>query len=206
MKNKLIIVAGCSGSGKTTVAKTILENFEAGEAQILCIDRYYLKDKSHMPRTSSGKINYDHPDAFDWTLLRKDIKSLLSNKPTVCPVYDYQIQQRSKKGDLIKPSKYIILEGIMPLYDRQLNSLAELKIFVDTPLDECFIRRLMRDQEERGRSINSIAKQWQDAVRPMYLDYVEPTKRYADIILPWEKINMTGLDVLTNAIKNLWKD
>jgi len=206
MKNKLIIVAGCSGSGKSTVSKTILENFNPGDAQIICLDRFYKKTKNEMPKVrKNGPVNYDHPDAFDWSLLYKCLTNLLNNRVTTLPVYDYQIQTRLKEGEVFKPSKVIILEGILPLYDKRVNDLASLKVYVDTPLDECFIRRLLRDQGERGRSINSIVKQWQEAVRPMYNAYVEPLKNLADLILPWDRININGLEFLTTAIKETFK-
>lgn len=205
MKNKLIIVAGSSGSGKSTISKTILENFGAGVAQIVCLDRFYLKDKTKLPKVAGTQhANYDHPDAFDWPLARKCIKSLLNGKPTEFPVYNYLTQNRAKKGQIIKPSDIVILEGTLPLYDQELIEMANLKIYVDTSLDECFIRRLLRDQEERGRSIKSVIKQWKEAVKPMYELYVEPSKKHADLILPWEKININGLEFLTSAIYKLY--
>jgi len=207
MKNKLIIVAGCSGSGKSTVSKTILANFNPGDAQIICLDRFYKKSKTEMPKVGkNGPCNYDHPDAFDWTLLRKCLINLLKGKVTSLPVYDYQVQARKKEGEVFKPSKIIILEGILPLYDDRVTELASLKVYVDTPLDECFIRRLLRDQDERGRSIKSIVKQWQEAVRPMYNAYVEPLKNQADLILPWDRININGLEFLTTAIRETFKN
>ena len=206
MKNELIIVAGCSGSGKTTVAKKIYDNFKSGWAQIICLDRFYLKDKNKIPKLDkNGNINFDHPLAFDWHLLIKSLKNLLNNKSTIIPIYNYKISDREKHGELLKPTKFIILEGIMPLYNNEISSLAVLKVFVDTPLDECFIRRLLRDKNERGRSIQSIVDQWLYSVRPMYIQYVEPTKTKADLILPWHKLNEKGSKYLTEAIKHIPK-
>jgi len=206
MKNKLVIVAGSSGSGKSTIAKTILESVKAGNAQIICLDRFYLKDKKSMPKVeSSDAINYDHPDSFEWKLVIKCLKELLENKSTILPSYDYVVQARKTKGDKIKPTKLIILEGTLPLVNNELRKLADLKIYVDTPLDECFIRRLQRDNVERGRSVKSVIKQWKEAVKPMYVQYVEPSKVHADLVLPWEKVNISGIEVLTRAIRSVVK-
>lgn len=206
MKNKLIIVAGCSGSGKTTIAKKIFDSFKPGWAQIICLDRFYLKDKNKIPKLNKkGDINFDHPLAFDWQLVTKSLTNLLNNKSATIPVYNYKISDREKQGIIVKPTKFIILEGIMPLFDNKISSLAVLKVFVDTPLDECFIRRLLRDKNERGRSIQSIVNQWLESVRPMYIQYVEPTKAKADLILPWHKLNVNGLKYLTAAIKHIPK-
>ena len=206
MKNKLIVVAGCSGSGKTTIAKKILDSFKPGYAQIICLDRFYLKDKNKIPKLNEkGDINFDHPLAFDWHLVIKSIRNLLNDKSTMIPTYNYKISNREKHGQLVKPTRFIILEGIMPLFDNKISSLAVLKVFVDAPLDECFIRRLLRDMNERGRSIQAIVNQWLGSVRPMYTQYVEPTKTKADLILPWHKLNVNGLKHLIEAIRHIHK-
>lgn len=206
MKNKLIIVAGCSGSGKTTIANSILKNFKVGVAQIISLDSFYLANSTKIPKLhNSTTINFDHPRAFDWELLIQCLKKLLNGQKTNIPQYNYELSMREKKWKNVNPTKVIILEGILPLINQKLFELATLKIFVDTPLDECFIRRLTRDQIERGRSIKSIIKQWQESVRPMYNQYVEPTKMNADLILPWHKINIVGLDNLTKIVRVISK-
>lgn len=207
MKNNLIIVAGCSGSGKTTVAGKILKSYDKGIAQIICLDRFYRDDrtKSFPLVESTGKFNFDHPDSLDWKLLYKCLLNLLKGKPTEIPNYNYFISRREKVGEKIKPTKVIILEGTLPLYDKKIADLASLKLFVKTPLDICLIRRMKRDQATRGRSIDSIVEQWQTAVRPMYEKYVYPSKNHADLILPWQKVNEEGLSIILQAIEKLGK-
>lgn len=203
MKNKLIIVAGCSGSGKTTVSKKIKNSFKRNEAQIICMDRFYKSNADMMEKVKkSGNPNFDHPNSFDWPLLRKCLKSLLDGKPTEVPVYNYKNHKRNDKWELIKPTKIIIFEGFLALYDDQFNNLAELKIYVDTSMDECFIRRLRRDQIERGRNIESIVRQWTESVKPMYDTYVKPRRWIADFLIPWDKPNKNSVEYLITAIKS----
>lgn len=207
MKNKLIIVAGCSGSGKSTISNEIKNSFKKNDAQILCMDRFYKVDAQHMPKIKkTGNPNFDHPNSFDWPLLKKCLKDLLNGKQTKVPVYDYKIHKRKKTYELIKPTKILIFEGFLALYDDKINNLAELKIYVDTSMDECFIRRLHRDQEERKRSIESIVIQWTESVKPMYDMYVKPRRWVADFLLPWDKRNDNGIKYLIAAIKSQIKD
>lgn len=206
MKSKLIIVAGCSGSGKTTVSDTILHNFKKGDAQIICMDRFYKKNASCMPKVAkNGHPNFDHPDSIDWKLLYKCMSSLLQGKPTVFPIYDYVHHVRLNKGDLIKPSKIVIFEGILALLDDKFNNLASLKLFVDTSIEMCFKRRLERDQVERGRTARSIKQQWDESVIPMYNKFVKPRRWVADLLLPWDKPNPNSLKYLSAAIKSIHK-
>lgn len=204
MKNKLIIVAGCSGSGKTTVSKAVLKAFKKGDAQIICIDRFYKKSQKYMPKTDkSGNANFDHPDAIDWPLLRSCLTLLLNGKSAKLPCYDYIKHVRMSKTLTVKPTRIIILEGVLGLYDKQINKMAELKIFVDTHSDECFARRLKRDQQERGRSLESIVLQWIESVKPMYDKYVKPSRWSADLLLPWDTNNQKSLKYLAVAIENI---
>lgn len=203
MKNKLIIVAGCSGSGKTTVSQKIKNSFENNDAQILCMDRFYKPSAKFMPIVKkTGKPNFDHPDSFDWTLLRRCLKSLLNGKATYVPSYDYKTHTRNKKMDFIKPTQIIIFEGFLALYDDKINNLAELKIYVDTSMDECFIRRLKRDQIERGRSAQSVVQQWTHSVKPMYDIYVKPRRWVAHFLMPWDKPNNKSIEYIIAAIKS----
>ncbi len=205
MKNKLIIIAGCSGSGKSTVAKKICNIFSKKDAQIICIDRFYKKNVALMPKLKNGHANFDHPKAFDWSLLRKCLKSLLCNKSIKVPQYDYAIHARKKHLQLIRPTKIIIFEGFLALYDKQFNNMAELKIFVDTDEQDCFKRRLKRDQIKRQRTVKSIKTQWNESVLPMYNKYVKPCRWVADLILPWDKINNKSIKYLTQGIKHQLK-
>lgn len=203
MVNKLIIVAGCSGSGKTTVAKKIKASFNKRDAQILCMDRFYKAEAKLMPKVKkSGNPNFDHPDSFDWKLLRQCLNSLLNNKKTLVPSYDYKNHRRTKKWDLLQPTRVIILEGFLALFDDGLNKLAELKVYVDTSMDECFIRRLHRDQKERRRTVESIVRQWTESVKPMYDMYVKPRRWVADFLIPWDKHNSNSIKYLISAIKS----
>lgn len=207
MKNKLILVAGCSGSGKTTVSSQIKNSFKKGQAQIICLDRFYKANRDNkFPKVrATNDYNFDHPNAFDWKLVRKCIKDLLNNKATEIPRYNYYVSKREKKGEIVKPTKIIILEGTLPLYDEELREMASFKLFVKTPLDFCLIRRIERDQKTRGRSLESILKRWQTAVSPMYTQFVYPTKNIADLIIPWITINTEGLKVILPALQNLVK-
>lgn len=206
MKNKLIIVAGCSGSGKTTVAHAIRDIFKKNEAQIICMDHFYKKNGTCMPKVKNGHCNFDHPKSFDWPLLRKCLRSLLNNKETYIPQYDYTKHIRKEKPLLVVPTKLIIFEGFLSLYDKTFNSMAELKIFVDTNADECFKRRLKRDVIERGRTKQSVTIQWNESVLPMYNKYVKPCRWIADIILPWDKANKKSIEYLKQAIKTKIKN
>lgn len=202
MKNKLIIVAGCSGSGKSTISHQIRDSFKPGQAQIICMDRFYKSSSSLMPKVKkSGNPNFDHPDSFDWPLLKKCLRSLLNNKETYVPFYDYKTHKRKGKMHLIQPTKIIIFEGVLALFDDEFNKMAELKLYVDTSMDECFIRRLHRDQTERKRSIESIVSQWTESVKPMYDAYVKPRRWVSDFLLPWDKPNPNSVKYLITAIK-----
>ena len=202
MKNKLIILAGSSGSGKTTIAKKIAEKFKKSQAQIICLDHFYKPHNVLMAMYKNGELNHDHPSSFDWVLLKKVLKKLLSNQPTYIPIYDYITNTRTNQTIKIKPSKILILEGTLSMYDKMIRNMASLKIFVDTPLDECFIRRMERDVKERNRSRQSIIEKWHKTVRPMFFEFVWRESEVADIILPWYQSNPKGLKALFSALKS----
>ncbi len=202
MKRLIIGIAGGTGSGKTTVANAIVQELNEKDAVIIGQDCYYL-DRSDLPPEEREKINYDHPDAFDNELLIKHIKALREGKRIERPIYDYKTHTRSKETVTIHPAKIIIIEGIMVLVNPQLRELMDIKIFVDTDPDVRFIRRLTRDINERGRSIESVIKQYLDVVRLMHLEFVEPSKRYADIIVPEGGFNRVAVDIITAKIKSV---
>jgi uridine kinase len=204
MKKKPIIigVTGGSGSGKTSVTKSIYNKFS--DKTILVIEQdYYYKDQSHLPFEERLKTNYDHPLAFDNDLLIEHLHELLDNKPINKPVYDYKLHTRSNKTILVEPKDVIIIEGILILEDQRLVNLMDIKVFVDTDPDIRIIRRLRRDIQERGRSLDSVIEQYLTEVRPSHLQFIEPTKRYADIIIPEGGENHVAIDLMASKIENI---
>ncbi len=204
-KGILIGIAGASGSGKTLVAQTIYDALGSDNVVIMQEDSYY-KDLSHLPIEERAKINFDHPDAFDHDLLAEHLKKLLRGEVIEHPIYDYTIHSRKKETRRVGPHQIIIAEGILILAMPELRELMDIKIFIDTPPDICLIRRLKRDIHERGRSVDSVLKQYQETVRPMYLRFVEPSKRYADIIVPHGGKNVIAIDILISKIEKLLKE
>lgn len=201
----IIGVAGGSGSGKTSVTRAICERF--GEEKILVIEQdYYYKDQSHLTFEERLETNYDHPLAFDNELLVEHVKTLLSNKPIEKPVYDYKLHTRSQEVIHVEPKQVIIVEGILILEHLPLVDLMDIKVFVDTDADVRIIRRLLRDIKERGRSLDSVIQQYIESVRPMHLQFVEPAKRYADIIIPEGGENHVAIDLLATKVKHILDD
>ncbi|WP_445324012.1 uridine kinase [Pseudogracilibacillus sp. ICA-222130] len=201
----IIGVAGGSGSGKTSVTRAICERF--GEEKILVIEQdYYYKDQSHLTFEERLETNYDHPLAFDNELLVEHVKTLLNNEPIEKPVYDYTIHTRSKEVIHVEPKQVIIVEGILILEHLPLVELMDIKVFVDTDADVRIIRRLLRDIKERGRSLDSVIQQYIESVRPMHLQFVEPAKRYADIIIPEGGENHVAIDLLATKVKHILDD
>ncbi len=205
MKRMIIGIAGGTGSGKTTVANAIVEQLTKQEVVIISQDCYYL-DHSHLPPAERDKINYDHPDAFDNRLLISHLKQLMAGKPVERPVYSYVTHSRLKETVTIEPVRVVILEGIMVLVDPNLRELMDIKIYVDTDPDVRFIRRLTRDIEERGRSVNSVIQQYVNVVRLMHMEFVEPSKRYANIIVPEGGYNEVAVDIIVTKIKSILKE
>lgn len=200
-ENVIVIgIAGGTGSGKTTLAKRINENLPNNTCRIIPLDNYYL-DRSHLPPPEREKINYDHPDAIESLLLIEHIKQLKNGVSVEMPVYDFATHTRKKDYIKIIPSRVIIVEGIFALYYEDLRRETDLKIFVDTESDIRFGRRLKRDIEERGRSIQSVYKQYFNIVKPMHDAYVEPTKKFADIIVPEGGKNSKALNLILGFIK-----
>ena len=201
MDTILIGIAGGSGSGKTTLANTLVNYFGREEVCILRHDNYY-KRRDELPFEERQKLNYDHPDAFDTELLCSHLRDLREGKPVNMPVYDYTVHNRSDKWIRVEPSPVIILEGILILAEPKLVDLMDFKIYVDTDADERILRRILRDVKSRGRSLDSVIQQYRDTVKPMHDQFVEPSKRKADIIIPEGGRNKAALQVIIELIKS----
>ncbi|MED3721025.1 uridine kinase [Geobacillus stearothermophilus] len=201
-KPVVIGVAGGSGSGKTSVARAIYDHF--GDHSILVLEQdFYYKDQSHLPFEERLKTNYDHPLAFDNDLLIEHVHRLLRYEPIDKPVYDYKLHTRSNEVVRVEPKDVIILEGILVLEDERLRNLMDIKVYVDTEPDIRIIRRLIRDMKERGRTFDSVIEQYLSVVRPMHNQFVEPTKRYADVIIPEGGQNAVAIDLMVAKIRTV---
>ncbi|KFZ38620.1 uridine kinase [Shewanella mangrovi] len=202
----VIGIAGASASGKSLIARTIYEELcrDLGTDQIGVIseDSYY-RDQSHLAMEQRVLTNYDHPKALDHELLGTHLSTLKEGKPVEIPCYSYTQHTRTGEFMLMTPKKVIILEGILLLTDQRLRGLLDASVFMDTPLDMCLLRRLKRDVEERGRTMESVLTQYQNTVRPMYLQFIEPSKQYADIIVPRGGKNRIATDILKARIQHL---
>jgi len=204
-KRILIGIAGGSGSGKTLVAQTLFRELGSDRVVIIQQDAYY-KDLSHLPMEERARQNFDHPDALDNELLVRHIKALLAGETIEQPIYDFTTHSRKKETRRVGGQDIIILEGILILDNPELRRLMDIKIYVDTDPDIRFIRRLKRDIQERGRSLESVIQQYEESVRPMHLQFVEPSKRYADIIIPEGGKNVVAIDLLKTKIQALLKE
>ena len=201
-KGILIGIAGGTGSGKTLVANRIMEELGSDQVTVLQQDSYY-KDLSHLPFEERARQNFDHPDALDDELLYNHVRLLLAGEMVQVPVYDFSQHCRSRDTRTVGPHAVIILEGILILYNQRLRDLMDIKVYVDTDPDIRFIRRLLRDIKERGRTLESVVQQYLDTVRPMHLQFVEPSKRFADIIVPEGGYNEVAIDILSTKIRDL---
>jgi len=195
-------IAGGSGSGKTTVANEILERVGPEHIAFLPHDAYY-KDLSDLPAPRRAEVNFDHPDSLETDLLIHHIKELKSGQAIELPVYDFKTHSRTAKSIPINPQRVILVEGILIFAERALREIFDVKIFVDTDPDIRFIRRLQRDINERGRTTSSVINQYYKTVRPMHLEFVEPSKRYADVIIPEGGLNIVALDMVVARIQTL---
>jgi len=195
-------IAGGSGSGKTTVAQAILERVGADKIAFLQHDSYY-RDLGGLPPAQRAELNFDHPNSLETALLIEHILALRGGTPVEVPIYDFSVHSRTTKTFTVSPRRVIMVEGILIFVDAVLRDLFNLKIFVDTDADIRFIRRLQRDITERGRSTESVIKQYQATVRPMHLDFVEPSKRYADVIIPEGGYNAAALEMLAARVLSL---
>jgi len=202
----VIAIAGASASGKSLIANTIFDELcaELGTEQIGIIseDAYY-RDQSHLLMEERVLTNYDHPKAFDHDLLCEHLKTLKNNQAVDVPVYSYTEHTRLSETTKLTPKKIIILEGILLLTDPNVRDQIDASVFIDTPLDICFIRRLKRDIKQRGRSMESVIEQYDATVRPMFLQFIEPSKQHADIIVPRGGKNRIAADILKSRIRYL---
>jgi uridine kinase len=202
-KRPIVIgVTGGSGSGKTSVSRAIYNQF-AGHSILMLEQDFYYKDQNELSFDERLKTNYDHPFAFDTDLLIKHLEDLIDYKPIKKPVYDYAAHTRSKDIIIQEPKEVIILEGILILEDVRLRKLMDIKVYVDTDDDIRIIRRIKRDIEERGRTLNSVIDQYLNVVKPMHHQFVEPSKKYADIIIPEGETNQVAIDLMTTKIRSI---
>ncbi len=193
-------VAGGTGSGKTTVVKKVIDKFSDDQIVVVPQDSYY-KDSSHLPLEARQEINFDHPRSLEFKLLIEHIKKLKNGEAIQQPIYSYLTCTRLNETIEIKPQKVIIIEGILILQNAQLRNLMDIKVFVDADNDDRLMRVISRDIIERGRSINKVLERYEKTVKPMHLQFIEPTKRYADIIIPQGGENKVGIDVLSSMIE-----
>ena len=201
----LVGITGASGAGKTHAANGIVESIGTDKAMIIQEDSYY-KDLSDMPYEERVGMNFDHPDAFDHDLLVMHLTQLLNGEAISHPVYDYKLHTRSKETKTVSSRPLIILEGILIFNNTRLRELMDLRVFIDTTLDICFIRRLQRDITERGRTVESVIQQYIETVRPMYLEFIEPSKQYADILIPDIDEDCESIGILASKINTMLHD
>ena len=192
-------VAGGSASGKTTIVNRIKEYFGT-DITVISHDSYY-KAHDEMPYEERCKLNYDHPDSFESDKMAEDVRKLIKGNSIQMPVYDYTIHNRSRETVTVEPRQVIIVEGILILENKELRDLMDVKIYVDTDADERLMRRIKRDMKERARSIESILDQYSQTVKPMHEEFVEPSKKYADVIIPRGGENTAGIEMLQEYLK-----
>lgn len=205
MKKAIVIgIAGGTGSGKTSIAQAILEDLEKGGEKALLLeqDSYYIKN-DEMPFDERVKLNYDHPDVIDFDLLEKHIIDLTNGQSIEKPIYNFAQYNRCKETEIVESKPIIIVEGILILSIPKIRKLLDMKIFVDTDDDERLLRRMERDIQERGRSFENIKNQYIKTVKPMHLEFVEPSKRYADVIIPRGKENEIGIKMVSSRLRYL---
>ena len=206
LKPLVIGITGGSGSGKTTVSRELVRRLtEDGSSAILLQQDSYYKDQSDKPMSERVKTNYDHPDSFETDLFVSDLRRLLRHEAISKPIYDYPNHTRAKEVEPVEPADVIIVDGVLLFNDSRVRDLFDMKIFVDTDDDIRFLRRLERDIDERGRTVRGVIDQYLATVKPMYHQFVEPTKRYANIIVPEGGENLVAIDMLTNQAKAMLK-
>jgi uridine kinase len=203
MKSSILIgIGGGTASGKTSLAKNISKSFNQDQVCIIEMDSYY-HDVGHMPQDMLHHHNFDHPDSYDFELMIKQLKELLNGGTVNVPIYDYKTHTRTDKTRKIKGHKIVILEGILALVNDELRNLMDIKVYVQAPDDIRFIRRLKRDIEKRDRTVSSVIEQYLETVRPMHQQFIETSKKYADLIIPQGGHNKVAIDILTTKIKSL---
>lgn len=204
MNNKTIIIgiSGASASGKTLLAKTIVDELGSRHVAVISEDAYY-KDMSHLPLEKRINLNFDHPDALDHELLTQHLDILQNGGSIEQPVYDHANHQRNSETHTIGKHAIVVLEGILLFVDPEMRQRMDIRIFMDTPLDVCLIRRLKRDIVERKRTIDSVLTQYENTVRPMYMQFIEPSKKYADLIVPRGGENRIAIDMIKAKMREL---
>ena len=195
----IIGIAGGTGSGKTTVVRKIIQSLPEGEVTVIPQDSYY-RDNSNLPLEERLKLNFDEPAAIEFELLVNQLKDLKAGKPVEQPIYSYLTCTRSKETIPIQPRDVIIVEGILILCDGELRNMLDMKVFVDADADDRLIRVINRDIIERGRTVEMVIDRYEKVLKPMHLQHIEPTKRYADLIIPQGGNNLVAIDILTNFI------
>lgn len=198
----IVGVAGGSGSGKTTVVRRILDSLGTDDVTVLDHDRYY-RDRNDLRLEERAALNYDHPDALETDLMVRHVRALKSGTPVHVPRYDFTRYARLPETELVVPRRAVIVEGILIFTDPALRQLMDIKVFVDTDSDTRFIRRLVRDVADRGRTMESVIEQYQGTVKPMHLEFVEPSKRYADVIIPLGGHNAVAVDLLLTLLRSV---
>lgn len=204
-KNIIIGIAGGTGSGKTTLAERIIEELNEPNVIIIKQDAYY-KSHDELSFEERKNVNFDHPDAFDTPLLMKHLDNLKNDVPINMPQYDFATHLRKKETIPVSPHKVIMLEGILVFENKDLRNLLDIKIFVDTDADVRILRRIKRDINDRGRTFESVYSQYMKTVRPMHLEFVEPSKKYADIIVPEGGMNAIAIDMIVSKIKHILQE
>jgi uridine kinase len=202
MSSFVIGVAGGSGSGKTTVDRRIVDSLGPDQVTLLDHDRYY-RDRNDLRLEERAALNYDHPDALETDLLVRHVRELKSGRPVDVPQYDFTRHARLSETETFQPRRALIVEGILVFTDAALRDLMDIKVFVDTDSDTRFIRRLQRDVAQRGRTMESVIDQYQHTVKPMHLEFVEPSKRYADVIIPLGGHNTVAVDLLLTMLRSV---
>lgn len=209
MTQTIIAIAGASASGKSLFSQTIYSELvnELQPASIAVIEEdAYYRDQSHLPFDHRTQTNYDHPDAFEHELMRDHLRLLRSGEAVDVPIYNYAEHTRGTETRRVLPAKIIIVEGILLLSDAQLREEFNIKVFIDTPLDICLLRRMQRDMEERGRSLSSVVEQYQATVRPMFYQFIEPSKHHADLVITQGGKNRVAIDIIKTNIKQLLQE
>ena len=199
---KIIGVAGGTGSGKTTVVKKIVEALPPHYVAVVPLDSYY-NDTSDMTDAERKAINFDHPDAFDWELLNKHVRQLKAGEAVEQPTYSYILSNRLPETVHVEPKPVILIEGIMTLVNKELRDMMDIRIFVDTDSDERLIRNIQRDVLERGRTVDMVIDRYLEVLKPMHEQFIEPSKKYADIIIPLGGENKTGINIIKTYIEKV---
>lgn len=197
---RIILVGGGSSSGKSYITSAVVKEVGAENVTRLTLDDYY-KPRRSLSEQEQGKVNYDHPKAFDWPLMRQQIKDLKQGKPIAKPLYDFVCGDRRAEVERIVPAKVVVIEGIMALVDDQVRKLGDIKVFIDASPERRFLRRIIRDAKERGRRFDDIVNQYFRSVQPMYGEIVEPSKQYADLIVNNDGVENLAIDVLASVFR-----